>query len=131
MIVKIPMMDDANIINSRVTGMELAAVRQSVQIGLLDSALRAPLAGFGDTDLYPHDHQRLAVLCSRIVLNHPFLDGNKRTGFLLMLRAAHLADIDLKFPDQNEVSDRIAALAAGELDEDRFADYINGRLGRE
>jgi death-on-curing protein len=57
---------------------------------LVRQALQAPLAGFGDIDLYSEIHQRLGVLCSRVVLNHPFVDRNKRTGFLLMMYAAHL-----------------------------------------
>jgi death-on-curing protein len=104
--------------------MDRDVVRTSVKIGLLDSALNAPLAGFGDADLYPTTHQRLAVLCSRTILNHRFIDGNKRTGFLLMLEAAALNKVLLHFPNQHAVADKIDGLAARTLEEDDFAAWL-------
>lgn len=48
------------------------------RLELLDSALRAPQAGFGDEDFYPTIEQKAAVLAVRIARNHPLPDGNKR-----------------------------------------------------
>jgi death-on-curing protein len=123
-----PSVDAVIAINAVVTGMDEAIVQQSAKLGLLDSALNAPLAGFGDVDIYPLDAQRLGVLCSRIVLNHPFIDGNKRTGFLVMIETAYLNGLTLEFSDQDEVSDWIEALAAGQLAEDVFCDHIGAVL---
>lgn len=128
MIRVIPTIDATIIINALVTGMDRDVVRTSVKLGLLDSALNAPLAGFGDTDLYPEDHQRLAVLCSRLVLNHPFIDGNKRTGFLVMLEAAAVNGVTLEFTDQHAVADQIERIAAGALDEADFATWLEEHL---
>ncbi len=65
------------------------------------------------------------VCCARgIVLNHPFIDGNKRTGFLVMIETAYLNGLTLEFTDQDEVSDWIEALAAGQLAEDVFCEHI-------
>lgn len=124
MITEFPTLDDAIGTDAHVTGMDIAVVRTSARLGLLDSALQAPLAGFGDVDLYPEDWQRLGVLCSRIVLNHPFLDGNRRTGFLLMWAIAQLNGVTLEFADQHEVAAQIEALAARELDEDAFCEWL-------
>lgn len=131
MIRLIPSLDAAIVINAVVTGMDRRFVRDSVKIGLLDSALQAPLAGFGDVDLYPLDHQRLGILCSRVVLNHPFLDGNKRTGFLLMLEAAEMNGIALEFSDQEVAAAQVLALAAGQLSEDTFSEWLVGCIGDE
>lgn len=128
MIRHLPSVDAVIAINAAVTGMDDHVVQTSVKLGLLDSALQAPFAGFGDVDLYPDDHQRLGVVCARIVLNHPFIDGNKRTGFLVMLEAAFLNGIDVEFPDQDEVSDWIEAVAAGEMPEADFGERIRTRL---
>lgn len=53
--------------------------------GLLDSALNTPFQTFGGTELYPDIMLKAAVLCRSIVCNHPFIDGNKRTGVQAML----------------------------------------------
>lgn len=110
--------------------MDERVVQESVQLGLLDSALTAPFAGFGDVDVYTTDAERLGVLCARIVHNHPFIDGNKRTGFLAMLETAYLNDIDLSFPDQDEVSNWVEAVAAGTMDEPTFCAHIATHLRR-
>ena len=47
-------------------------------LGLADSALHAPAAGFGDEEFYPDLALKAAVLCTHLVKNHPFPDGNKR-----------------------------------------------------
>jgi death-on-curing protein len=47
--------------------------------GLL-SALARPQAGFGDIELYPDLFDKAGALLHSLVLNHPFVDGNKRTG---------------------------------------------------
>lgn len=49
-------------------------------VGLLQSAVQAPSSGFGDQEFYPSVFEKAAVLMRSIVQNHPFVDGNKRTG---------------------------------------------------
>ena len=51
---------------------------------LLESALARPFATFGGEDLYPTPPDRAAAILESIVINHPFIDGNKRTGYVLM-----------------------------------------------
>ncbi|MGH7232509.1 MAG: type II toxin-antitoxin system death-on-curing family toxin [Nitrospiraceae bacterium] len=46
----------------------------------LESALGRPRAGFGATEFYPDRMMKAAVLMDGIIRNHPFVDGNKRTG---------------------------------------------------
>ena len=53
-------------------------------LGGLQSALARPFETFGREDLYPTVHEKAAALGESIIMNHPFLDGNKRTGYLLM-----------------------------------------------
>lgn len=49
-------------------------------LGLLQSAVQSPLGGFGDQEFYPSIFEKAAVLLRSIVQNHPFVDGNKRSG---------------------------------------------------
>lgn len=53
--------------------------------GLLESARARPYQTFGDEDLYPTIFEKAAAIAESIIINHPFIDGNKRTGFLAML----------------------------------------------
>lgn len=61
-----------------VTGLEMATLARASRLELLDSALHARQAGFGDEDFYPDPEQKAAVLTVHIAMNHPLPDGNKR-----------------------------------------------------
>jgi len=59
-------------------------------IGLLESAVARPHATFGGEELYPDVFSKAAALVHSLIRNHPFVDGNKRTGITaaaLFLRA--------------------------------------------
>ncbi len=49
-------------------------------LGLLESAAARPQATFGGQDLYPGLFSKAAALMDFLIHNHPFVDGNKRTG---------------------------------------------------
>jgi death-on-curing protein len=53
-------------------------------LGALESAIAQPRATFGSRDLYPGVLTKAAALCYFLVLNHPFVDGNKRVGHAAM-----------------------------------------------
>ncbi|MGZ5255856.1 MAG: type II toxin-antitoxin system death-on-curing family toxin [Flavitalea sp.] len=50
----------------------------------LISALSRPFQSFQGKDLYTSPVQKAAALIESILTNHPFVDGNKRTGYVLM-----------------------------------------------
>jgi len=49
-------------------------------VGGLEAAVGRPAMTFGGDDLYPDLASKAAALMHSLVLNHPFLDGNKRVG---------------------------------------------------
>lgn len=49
-------------------------------VALLESAVARPRATFGGKDLYPDLFSKAAALMDSLIRNHPFIDGNKRTG---------------------------------------------------
>jgi len=49
-------------------------------LALLESAVARPKATFGGEDLYPDLWEKTAALMESLLQNHPFVDGNKRTG---------------------------------------------------
>ena len=49
-------------------------------LGSLLTAIARPQATFGEQELYPSLFSKAAALLEALVRNHPFIDGNKRTG---------------------------------------------------
>lgn len=66
----------------------------------LESALAQPLMTFGGEELYPTIIEKAAALGFSLIMNHPFVDGNKRIGhavmetFLILNGYEIIADID-------------------------------------
>ncbi len=54
-------------------------------INLLESAVARPFQTFNNNDVYISVFEKATALLESIVKNHPFADGNKRTGFLSSL----------------------------------------------
>lgn len=76
---------------------EQAGGSQGVRdLGLLDSAIARPRASFGGEDFYPNIFSRAAALAHSLICNHPFIDGNKRTGYMGMRLFLNLNRYDLK-----------------------------------
>src|SRR5947209_5361139 len=50
----------------------------------LKAALQRPFTTFDGKELYPLATDKAAALAESIILNHPFVDGNKRTGYVLV-----------------------------------------------
>lgn len=82
--------------------------------GLLDSALQLPFQTFDDQALYPSIQQKAARLCSSLVNNHPFVDGNKRIGIHTMLVFLAVNGVEL-FYTQEELISLGLSLAEGKL----------------
>jgi death-on-curing protein len=68
---------EALAIPEAVTGVDALTLARVSRLELLDSALHAPQAGFGDEDFYPAFVDKAAVLAVRLARNHPLPDGNK------------------------------------------------------
>src|SRR5438876_1013704 len=52
--------------------------------GALESALAQPAMTLSGGDLYPTLAEKAAALCFSLVMNHPFVDANKRVGHFAM-----------------------------------------------
>jgi len=89
--------------------------------GLLDSAVNRLRASFDEKDLYPDIFTKAAALGHSLILNHPFVDGNKRTAWEAMhtfieeneysLQAEHdeIIELMLKIEDKSLGVDQIAS----------------------
>jgi death-on-curing protein len=68
--------------------------------GLLDSALNLPFQSFDGEDIYKTIQAKAARLGFSLINNHPFIDGNKRTGILAMLVFLEMNDIEIICTDK-------------------------------
>ena len=69
-------------------------------IGLLESAVNAPLQSFDGIDMYPSVQQKAARLGFGLIKNHAFIDGNKRIGAHAMLVFLALNRISLSYTQE-------------------------------
>ena len=93
--------------------------------GALESALTRPINrwNYGEDELA----QLAAANAFGIARNHPFVDGNKRTAWI-MARLFLLANtVEITF-DKVDATNTVIALAAGELSEDELADWFRQRV---
>jgi len=94
---------------------------------LLDSAMEAPFQTFDGADLFPATIEKIARMAYGIVKNHPFFDGNKRTGTALIPLLLKLNDIEAWFSD-NELVQIGTELADGTMDTDKLTTVIKGKV---
>jgi len=64
--------------------------------GLLHASIERPKASFGGKDLYPNVFAKAASLIHSLILNHPFIDGNKRTGLAAMTWFLKVNEVNLQ-----------------------------------
>jgi death-on-curing protein len=89
----------------------------------LESAIAQPQMTFGGKELYPTLTDKAAALAFSLVKNHPFLDGNKRTGHASMELFLLLNGLELE-ASVDEQERAIVQLAAGELTREEFNEWV-------
>ena len=83
-------------------------------LGLLESAIARPFQTFGGEYLYFTAIEMASALGESLIINHPFIDGNKRTGILCII--ALLFEFNLKFTaDQESTYNFTIQISTGEM----------------
>ena len=118
---------EALTIGEAVTGIDAGVLARASRLELLDSALHAPQAGFGDQEFYPEFVDKAAVLAVRISRNHPLPDGNKRLAWQALTMFCALNGFALEVPP-DEAVETMLAVAAGELEEAALSAWLLQRL---
>ena len=96
----------------------------------LELAVARPAMTFGGEDLYPDVPSKTAALMHSLVMNHAFVDGNKRVGITaaeLFLRLNGYR-LDASNPELEELT---VTVAGGELDAEALAIWFRQRISRE
>lgn len=122
-------LEDFLLIAEAVLGVPAEALRHATKTGLAEAALAAPFASYDGVARYRTLGERAAVLCARIVANHPLPDGNKRVALLLM--DLYLEENGWRITaTQPEVARAIEDLAARKNTEDYFHTWLTSRVER-
>jgi death on curing protein len=95
--------------------------------GGLEAALARPYATFAGTDLYPTPVDKAAAVLESIVKNHPFVDGNKRSGYVLARLTLITYDMDLVATDDAEY-DFVIRVATGVLDVEHVRAWLQAHV---
>lgn len=91
--------------------------------GLLESAIARPYQTFGGEDLYPTTHEKAAAIAESLIINHPFVDGNKRTGFLAMMAILSEGNLEITVSN-NAIYDFAIAISTGELKFEQIVEWL-------
>jgi death-on-curing protein len=96
-------------------------------LGGLESAIAQPRMTFDGSDLYPTIAEKASALGYSLIQNHPFIDGNKRTGHAAMevFLVLNSFEIQATVDEQEQV---ILQVASGDLERDNFTIWIQEHL---
>jgi len=122
-------LEDLVVIAELVLETPAETILRTMDVGMAESALAAPFASFGGREFYEGAATRAAILASRLVRNHPLVDGNKRLALIAMIE--FLRRNGEPWPeriDQDDVAETFERLAAGDLSEEEMARWVAGHL---
>lgn len=94
---------------------------------LLNSAINRPYLTFDKVELYPNIEDKAAAILESIVKNHPFLDGNKRTGYVLMRYLLMQNGKDIQ-ASEDEKYQLVIDIAEGNFSIEQIKNWIKQRL---
>ncbi|MDB5330243.1 MAG: Death-on-curing family protein [Phycisphaerales bacterium] len=96
-------------------------------LGLLESALAQPMQAFGGQYLHEDLAAMAAAYLYHIVSNHPFLDGNKRTGTDAAIVFLEINGIELPVESERLI-ELVLAVAQGNESKERVAEFFRGLI---
>ncbi|MEO0933241.1 MAG: type II toxin-antitoxin system death-on-curing family toxin [Cyanobacteria bacterium J06641_2] len=96
-------------------------------LGALESALAQPYMTFGGEELYPKLVDKASAIGFSLVMNHPFIDGNKRIGHAAMevFLVMNGVEIDASVDEQESI---FLSLASGKLKREEFTHWLKSHV---
>ncbi len=95
-------------------------------VGLLEAALKRPNAGFGEYELFPTLHEKIAAFLDALVRNHPFVDGNKRTGLSAAVLTLEMNGFQFN-ATQREFTEFAVQVATEKLEIEELSGWLQAR----
>ena len=96
-------------------------------LGGLESAIAQPYMTFDGNELYPSLAEKAAALGFSLIQNHPFADGNKRTGHAAMESFLALNGYEISASTEEQV-EIILSVASGKLSRDSFMEWLSNHI---
>jgi death-on-curing protein len=90
---------------------------------LLESALSRPYQTFDKHELYPSIIEKAAALFESLIINHPFIDGNKRIAYFLMALLLKQHNINIR-ASQAEKYDFVILASKGEFRFEQIKEWL-------
>jgi death on curing protein len=97
--------------------------------GLMESAIARPYQTFAGEDLYPTVFEKAAAIAESIIINHPFVDGNKRTGFLVMLAILKNENYQLVISNE-EIYNFTIKISTGEIKFEEIVEWLKSNTSK-
>jgi death-on-curing protein len=91
--------------------------------GLLESALAQPKATFAGQLLHPTIPDQAAAYLYHLAMNHPFIDGNKRTAFAVMDTFLELNGYELNLTD-DQTYELVVRVVEGQMSKEELSGYL-------
>lgn len=109
---------------------EFGGIHGIREIGLLISAVEMPKASMFGEFLHPTTYDKAAAYLFHIVCNHPFLDGNKRTGLVSSLTFLDINKITLNYHEK-DLEELVTNVAKGKAQKENisrffYKSHVNG-----
>jgi death-on-curing protein len=98
-----------------------------LNLGALESVLAQPRMTFGGTELHRNIADKAAALAFSLIQNHPFLDGNKRTGHAAMEVFLFLNGFEIQ-SSVDEQERIVLQVASGEMDRKAFTVWLGDNI---
>jgi death-on-curing protein len=92
-------------------------------MGLLESALARPFQTFAGEDLYPTAIEKAAAIGESLIINHPFIDGNKRTGMLAVATLLLEYNIIIN-ASESELYQFVIEISTGEIKFEKIVEWL-------
>ena len=96
----------------------------------LKSALARPYATFDQKDLYPGTIDKAAALFESMIINQPFVDGNKRISYVLMRLIMLEGNLDID-ASQEEKFKFVLSASKGEIRYPEIKEWITNNSSRK
>ncbi len=94
---------------------------------MLESAINRPYATFDNSELYPSLPEKAAAILESVLINHPFIDGNKRTAYVLMRLILLEGGYDIE-AKQDEKYEMVISASTGTMRFDEIRNWIQSRI---